>query len=72
MHAKGKQVKSSFQPKKIVSICKPLDLLYMDLFGPSKIKSYEGNYYILVIVEDYASFTWTLFLKHIMTYLVGN
>ena len=36
----------------------------MDLIGPSKIRSYGGNSYILVIVDDYSKFTWTLFLKH--------
>jgi len=34
----------------------------MDLFGPSRIKSYGGNYYALVIVDDYSRFTWTFFL----------
>ena len=36
----------------------------MDLIGPSRIKSYGCNSYILVIVDDYSRFTWTLFLKH--------
>ena len=36
----------------------------MDLIGPSKIRSYGGNFYILVIVYDYSRFTWTLFLKY--------
>ena len=34
----------------------------MDLFGPSGIKSYGGNYYALVIVDDYSRFNWTFFL----------
>jgi len=34
----------------------------MDLFGPSRIKSFGGNYYALVIVDDYTRCTWTLFL----------
>ena len=34
----------------------------MDLFGPSRIKSYRGNYYALFIVDDYSRFTWTFFL----------
>ena len=61
---KGKQVKSSFKSKKVISTSKPLDLLHMDLIGPSRIRSYGGNSYILVIVDDYSRFTWTLFLKH--------
>ena len=60
---KGKQVKSSFQFKNIVSMFKPLDLLHIDLIRPSTIRSYGGNSYIVVIVDDYSKFTWTLFLK---------
>ena len=50
---KGKQVKSSFHSKNVISTTKPLELLHMDLFGPSRIKSFGGNYYALVIVDDY-------------------
>nr|GEU37932.1 copia protein [Tanacetum cinerariifolium] len=35
----------------------------MDLFGPSAVRSYEGNRYTLVIVDDYSRYTWTRFLK---------
>ena len=35
----------------------------MDLFGPSRTMSLGGNYYALVIVDDFSRFTWTLFLK---------
>ena len=61
---KGKQVKTSFKPKNIVSTSRPLQLLHMDLVGPSRIRSRGGNYYILVIVDDFSRFTWTLFLSH--------
>ena len=36
----------------------------MDLFGPSRTMSFEGNYYVLIIVDDYSRYTWTLFLTH--------
>ncbi|GJV97823.1 retrovirus-related pol polyprotein from transposon TNT 1-94 [Tanacetum coccineum] len=35
----------------------------MDLFGPSAVRSYGGNHYTLVIVDDYSMYTWTRFLK---------
>ena len=35
----------------------------MDLFGPSRTMSLGGNYYALVIVDDFSRFTWTLFLE---------
>ncbi|GJW52893.1 retrovirus-related pol polyprotein from transposon TNT 1-94 [Tanacetum coccineum] len=50
--------------KNMVSITKCLELLHMDLFGPSAVQSYRGNFYTLVIVDDYSRYTWTRFLKH--------
>ena len=35
----------------------------MDLFGPSAVRSYGGNRYTLVIVDDYSRYTWTRFLS---------
>ena len=61
---KGKQVRVSFKSKNIVSTTQPLQLLHMDLFGPSRTISFGGNYYALFIVDDYSRFTWTLFLVH--------
>ena len=49
----GKQTRISFKYKNIVSTTRPLELLHMDLFGPSRIKSLGGNYYEFVIVDDY-------------------
>jgi len=54
---KGKQVKSSFNFKNVVSSLKPLELLHMDLFGPSRTMCLGGNYYALVIVDDYSRYT---------------
>ena len=34
----------------------------MDLCGPMRIMSRGGKRYVLVIVDDYSHFTWTLFL----------
>ncbi|GJT37444.1 retrovirus-related pol polyprotein from transposon TNT 1-94 [Tanacetum coccineum] len=36
----------------------------MDLFGLSAVQSYRGNFYTLVIVDDYSRYTWTRFQKH--------
>ena len=47
----------------MVSTSRCLELLHMDLFGPSAIQSYGGNFYTLVIVDDYSRYTWTKFLK---------
>ncbi|GKC02130.1 retrovirus-related pol polyprotein from transposon TNT 1-94 [Tanacetum coccineum] len=59
----GKQAHASYKAKNIVSTTRCLELLHMDLFGPSTVQSYEGNRYTLVIVDDYSRYTWTRFLK---------
>ena len=59
---KGKQSKSSFKSKDVVSTTRPLQLLHMDLFGPSRTRSFGGNVYALVIVDDFSRYSWTLFL----------
>ncbi|GJW10694.1 retrovirus-related pol polyprotein from transposon TNT 1-94 [Tanacetum coccineum] len=35
----------------------------MDLCGPMRIKSINGKKYILVIIDDYSRYIWTLFLR---------
>ncbi|GJU71022.1 retrovirus-related pol polyprotein from transposon TNT 1-94 [Tanacetum coccineum] len=59
----GKQAHASHKAKNIVSTTRCLELLHMDLFGPSTVRSYRGNRYTLVIVDDYSRYTWTSFLK---------
>ena len=56
------QTKSTFKPLNVISSSKPLELLRMDLFGPSRTMSLGGNYYGLVIVDDYSRFTWMFFI----------
>ncbi|GJV52371.1 retrovirus-related pol polyprotein from transposon TNT 1-94 [Tanacetum coccineum] len=53
----GKQAHASHKAKNIVSMTRCLELLHMDLFGPSAVRSYGGNRYTLVIVDDYSSST---------------
>nr|GEU63490.1 retrovirus-related Pol polyprotein from transposon TNT 1-94 [Tanacetum cinerariifolium] len=50
----GKQAHASHKAKDIVSKTRCLELLHMNLFGPSTVRSYEGNRYTLVIVDDYS------------------
>ncbi|GJU83969.1 retrovirus-related pol polyprotein from transposon TNT 1-94 [Tanacetum coccineum] len=50
----GKQAHASHKAKNIVSTTRCLELLHMDLFGPSAVRSYGGNRYTLVIVDDYS------------------
>ncbi|GJV14282.1 retrovirus-related pol polyprotein from transposon TNT 1-94 [Tanacetum coccineum] len=50
----GKQAHASHKAKNLVSTTRFLELLHMDLFGPSAVRSYGGNRYTLVIVDDYS------------------
>nr|GEX82592.1 retrovirus-related Pol polyprotein from transposon TNT 1-94 [Tanacetum cinerariifolium] len=49
-----KQAHASHKAKNMVSTTRYLELLHMDLFGPSAVWSYGGNLYTLVIVDDYS------------------
>jgi transposase InsO family protein len=40
----------------------PLELLHMDLFGPTTYASAGGNLYCLVIIDDFSRYTWVFFL----------
>ncbi|GKB55202.1 retrovirus-related pol polyprotein from transposon TNT 1-94 [Tanacetum coccineum] len=59
----GKQAHASHKSKNIVSTTICLELLHMDLFGPSAVQSYERNIHTLVIVDNYSRYTWPEFLK---------
>ncbi|GJY36256.1 retrovirus-related pol polyprotein from transposon TNT 1-94 [Tanacetum coccineum] len=50
----GKQAHVSHKAKNIVSTTRCLEFLHIDLFGPSAVRSYGGNRYTLVIVDDYS------------------
>ncbi|KAH9649048.1 Integrase catalytic domain-containing protein [Citrus sinensis] len=60
----GKQIKTSFKNKNHISTSKPLELLHIDLFGPSRYASLNDKYYAFVIVDDYSRYTWVLFLAN--------
>nr|GEY29157.1 retrotransposon protein [Tanacetum cinerariifolium] len=58
-----KQAHVSHKAKNIVSTTRCLELLHMDLFGPSAVWSHGENRYTLVIVDNYSRYTWTRLLK---------
>nr|GEW94937.1 retrovirus-related Pol polyprotein from transposon TNT 1-94 [Tanacetum cinerariifolium] len=59
----SKAKRSSFKLKAVPSSKGRLNLLHMDLCGPMQVASINGKKYILVIVDDYSRYTWTLFLR---------
>nr|GEU35876.1 putative reverse transcriptase domain-containing protein [Tanacetum cinerariifolium] len=58
----SKAKRSSFKSKAVPSSKGRLNMLHMDLCGPTRVASINGKKYILVIVDDYSRYTWTLFL----------
>nr|GEU65492.1 uncharacterized mitochondrial protein AtMg00810-like [Tanacetum cinerariifolium] len=59
----GKAKRKSFQTKTTPSSKRRLQLLHMDLCGPMRVESINGNKYVVVIVDDYSRYTWTHFLR---------
>ena len=59
----GKQVANTHPTKAYVSTSRPLELLHMDLFGPTTYVSLGGNLYCLVVVDDFSRYTWVFFLQ---------
>jgi GAG-pre-integrase domain/Integrase core domain len=60
---KGKQTKSSFKAKDMVSTSQPLQLIHIDLFGPINVPSLGKKRFVCVIVDDYSRYTWVIFLS---------
>ncbi|GJU44731.1 putative ribonuclease H-like domain-containing protein, partial [Tanacetum coccineum] len=59
---KGKKHKASCKSKLVTSVSKPLQILHMDLFRPTFVKSIMGKAYCLVVTDDYSRFSWVFFL----------
>ena len=59
-----KQTRRFFKSKNVVSTSTPLELLHLDLFGPTRTTSLGGSKYGLVVVDDFSKFTWVSFLAH--------
>nr|GEV26891.1 retrovirus-related Pol polyprotein from transposon TNT 1-94 [Tanacetum cinerariifolium] len=58
----SKAKKSSFKSKAVPSSKGRLNLLHMELCGPMRVAGINRKKYILVIINDYSRYTWTLFL----------
>ncbi|GJZ28407.1 retrovirus-related pol polyprotein from transposon TNT 1-94 [Tanacetum coccineum] len=59
----GKSKKHTHKPKTKNTNLEILNTLHMDLCGPMRVQTINGNKYILVIVDDYSWFTWVKFLR---------
>ncbi|GKC43458.1 putative ribonuclease H-like domain-containing protein [Tanacetum coccineum] len=59
---KGKQHKAACKTKLVSSINQPLQMLHMDLFGPTSVRSINHKTYCLVVTDDFSRFSWVFFL----------
>ncbi|GKA40786.1 putative ribonuclease H-like domain-containing protein [Tanacetum coccineum] len=59
---KGKQHRASCKTKIVSSISQPLQMLHMDLFGQTFVKSLIKKMYCPVVTDDFSRFSWVFFL----------
>nr|GEV86596.1 putative ribonuclease H-like domain-containing protein [Tanacetum cinerariifolium] len=55
---KEKQHKATCKAKQVSSISQPLQMLHMDLFGPTFVMSINHKKYCLVVTDDFSRFGW--------------
>ena len=60
----GNQTRTSFKAKDHLSRSKPLQLVHMDLCGPSRTNAPGGKSYFMLIIDDFSRLTWVVFLKY--------
>jgi hypothetical protein len=58
----GKMIAASYSSVNTVVTEHPGQLLYVDTVGPSQVRSMEGKWYVLVIVDDYSRYSSVFFL----------
>jgi transposase InsO family protein len=56
-------IASSHPPLTDVMTERPCELLHMDLVGPARVRSADGKWYVLVVVDDYSRYAWVFFLE---------
>jgi hypothetical protein len=59
----GKLTRTQFKSKSSTSTDKPLQLIHMDLCGPSRREDKGNENYFMLIIDDYSRLTWVAFIK---------
>ena len=59
----GKQTKAKYLGIQTSDTSRLLELLYLDLIGPTRTESLGGKRYIMVVVDDFTKYTWVILLK---------
>ena len=58
-----KQTKAKHPGIQTSATSRPLELLHLDLVGPTRTKSLSGKRYIMVLVDDFTRYTWVILQK---------
>nr|ABB47474.1 retrotransposon protein, putative, unclassified [Oryza sativa Japonica Group] len=58
----AKMVASSHAPIVFVMVDALGQLLHMDIVDPARVQSVGGKWYVLVIVDDFSSYSWVFFM----------
>jgi hypothetical protein len=59
----GKQSRESFKTNECAT-SKPLELVHIDICGPTNTKILQGECYFILLIGDYTRMTWISFLKN--------
>ena len=59
----GKRTKVKHSGTQTSATSKPLELLHLDLMGPTRTESLGGKRYITVVVDDFTRYTWVILLR---------
>ena len=41
----------------------PLEIIHTNIYGPTRTKILQGEYYFMLFIDDYTRMTWVTFLK---------
>jgi transposase InsO family protein len=53
---------SHFSVTKVMT-SQPDELLHIDTVGPTRVCSFGGMWYVLVVVDDFSRYSWVFFMK---------
>lgn len=59
---RGKKTKVSFKTKEY-STTRPLELVHIDLCGPTRTRALDGEKYFMLLIDDFSRMTWATFLQ---------
>jgi hypothetical protein len=56
-------IAASHSPVNTMMTEQPGQLLHMDTIGPSRVRSMDNKWYVLIIVDDYSRYSWLFILE---------